>query len=196
MAALIHPLAFVEATEIGDGTRVWAFAQVMKGAIVGADCNIGGHAFIEGGALLGDRVTVKNQVMIWSGVTIEDDVFLGPGVIFTNDRRPRSPRMPEVAGRYRAPELWLGPTRVCRGASLGAGAIVLCDLTIGQFALVGAGAVVTRTVAPHALMVGNPARRAGWVCMCGAKLDEKLACTACKRNYRLSTDNDLVPRCY
>ena len=100
----VHPKALCESTEIGEGTRIWAFAHVMKGAKIGCHCNIGDAAFIESGAVLGDRVTIKNQVMVWDGVTIEDDVFVGPGVIFTNDMFPRSPRMPEIATRYENPD--------------------------------------------------------------------------------------------
>jgi UDP-2-acetamido-3-amino-2,3-dideoxy-glucuronate N-acetyltransferase len=179
LPALIHPQALCESNQIGDGTRVWAYAHVMPGAVVGRDCNIGDGAFIEGGAVVGDRVTIKNQVMLWSGVTICDDCFVGPGVIFTNDRTPRSPRMTSAAGRYRTTEAWRFPTIVEEGASLGAGAVVVCGITIGRHAMIGAGAVVTRDVAAHALVVGNPARPVGWVCRCGSRLNEELACDHC-----------------
>jgi acetyltransferase-like isoleucine patch superfamily enzyme len=146
----------------------------MKGAVVGRDCNIGDHAFIESGARIGDRVTVKNQAMVWDGVEIGDDVFVGPGVSFTNDMFPRSARMllPAVVARYHAQARWLVRTRVEQGASLGARSVVLPDLTIGAYAAVGAGAVVTRDVPSHALVVGTPAQLAGWVCRCGAPLKE------------------------
>jgi len=166
----IHPQALSESTEIGAGTRIWAFAHVMKGARVGSQCNIGDHAFIEGGAVLGDRVTVKNQVMVWEGVSVGDDVFLGPGMAFTNDRFPRSPRMdatPAVAARYGDKAAWLATTIVEKGASIGARAVIAPGLTIGAYAMVGAGSVVTADVAPHALVMGNPARQRGWVCCCG-----------------------------
>ncbi len=188
----VHPAAICEASEVGEGTRVWAFAHVLARAVVGRDCNIGGGAFIEGGARLGDRVTVKNQVMIWDGVTIEDDVFIGPGVIFTNDRYPRSQRMPEVTAKYSRRRNWLVPTRVCRGASIGAGAVILCGTTIGRCASVGAGAVVTRTVPDHRLVAGNPARSIGWACTCGTRLDEDLGCPQCGRCFILGEDA-LVP---
>jgi UDP-2-acetamido-3-amino-2,3-dideoxy-glucuronate N-acetyltransferase len=181
----VHPAAICEAAAVGDGTRVWAFAHVMKGATIGEDCNIGGGAFIESGAVLGNRVTVKNQVMVWDGVLIEDDVFLGPGVIFTNDKLPRSPRMAEIAHRYERPENWRSATRVLRGASLGAGAVILPGVTIGQFAMVAAGAVVTRDVLPHQLVQGNPARPCAWVCVCTARLREDGSCPQCGKTVRI-----------
>jgi acetyltransferase-like isoleucine patch superfamily enzyme len=167
----VHPLALCESAAVGAGTRIWAFAHVMKGAVVGRECNIGEHAFVEAGARIGDRVTIKNQAMVWDGVEIGDDVFVGPGACFTNDRVPRSPRMPlpAVARRYRGRQ-WLETSRVGRGASLGARSVVLAGVTIGAYAMVAAGAVVTRKVPAHALMAGTPARQAGWVCRCGARL--------------------------
>src|SRR5215471_16952076 len=122
VTVFVHPSAICESDEVGRGTRIWAFAHVMKGAVVGRDCNIGDHVFIESGARIGDRVTVKNQAMIWDGVEIEDDVFVGPGVCFTNDRFPRSPRMPQpaVVARYRDRAGWVVRTRVEHGASLAA----------------------------------------------------------------------------
>ncbi len=179
MGIFTHRLALCESEQVGDGTRVWAFAHVMSGAIVGRDCNIGDHAFIESGAKLGDRVTVKNGVLIWDGVTIGDDTFIGPGVLFTNDRTPRSPRMPEVAKRYASVANWLTPTTICRGASLGAGAVILPGVTIGEHAMVGAGAVVTRDVNAHEQVVGNPARVVGLVCACGGRLNDARQCLVC-----------------
>ncbi len=181
-AAFVHAHALCEG-EVGAESRVWAFAHVLRGAKVGRECNVGDHAFIEGGAVVGDRVTIKNQVMIWEGVTIEDDVFLGPGVMFTNDRFPRSGRMPAAMERYAHKENWLETTRVCRGASIGAGAIVVCGVTIGSFATIGAGALVTRDVPEHALMLGRPAKQAGWVCECGFKLPPDQRCTGCKKSF-------------
>lgn len=169
-----HRQALVESDEIGDGTRVWAFAHVMKGARVGRDCNIGDHAFIESGAVVGDRVTIKNQVQIWDKVVIGDDVFVGPGVVFTNDLVPR------VKFR-RGPGEWL-PTVVSGGASIGANATIVCGTVIGRNAFIGAGSVVTTDVANHALVVGNPARWVGWVCECGLRLDGELTCR-CGRTY-------------
>ncbi len=169
----VHPNALCEAKDVGEGTRVWAFAHVMDGARVGADCNIADHAFVESGAILGDRVTVKNGVLIWVGVTIGDDCFIGPGAKFTNDRFPRSGRanIPEIKARQENGS-WLVKTSVGRGASIGAGAVIGPGVAIGPWAMVGAGAVVTLDVEPHALVVGNPARAVGWVCRSGYRLEE------------------------
>jgi acetyltransferase-like isoleucine patch superfamily enzyme len=144
---------------------------VLPGARIGRDCNICDCAFVETGATLGDRVTVKNGTLVFSGVTCEDEVFLGPNVLFTNDLRPR-------AAIRRTSDALL-PTTVRRGASLGAGVVVVCGLEIGAHAFVAAGSVVTRDVPAHAFVAGNPARQKGWVCTCGERLDEELGCPAC-----------------
>lgn len=176
----VHPSSLCDATTVGRGTRLWAFSHIMDGAAVGEECNLGEHVFVEGGARLGDRVVVKNQVQIWQGVTIEQDVFVGPGVMFTNDRYPRSRHMPEVRERYRRSSCWLVPTLIRRGASIGAGTVILPGVTIGAYAMVGAGAVVTDDVPEHALVVGNPARIVGTVCVCGVPLGGRNACPACE----------------
>ena len=165
----VHPDGRCDSSTVGEGTRVWAFAHVLDGAVVGRNCNICDGAYVESGATVGDGVTVKNQVMIFEGVTIEDDVFLGPGVIFTNDLNPRA------FIKKHGTELL--PTRVERGATIGAGAVVVCGTVIGSFAFVGAGAVVVRDVAPHAFVVGNPGRAIGWACECGRRLPAGLTCT-------------------
>ena len=180
----IHPRAMCECADVGDGTRIWAFAHVMDGAAIGRHCNIGEHVFVENGVRIGSRVTVKNQVCIWNGVTIEDDAFIGPAVIFTNDRRPRSPRMPSVQQRYAHVENWLEPTRIQQGASLGAASIILCGNTVGPYAMVGAGSLVTRDVPAFAMVLGSPARVVGWVCRCGRRLGEALHCDACNQSFR------------
>jgi UDP-2-acetamido-3-amino-2,3-dideoxy-glucuronate N-acetyltransferase len=174
-APFVHPKGLCESREVGAGTRVWAFAHVMDGAVVGRDCNLCDHTFIEDGARLGDRVTVKNGVAVWRAVTVEDDVFLGPYATFTNDLRPRS-------GQRLAPDEFV-PTTVAQGATLGANTTVVCGIRVGRYAFVGAGAVVTRDVVDHALVVGNPARQVGWVCKCGLSLDADLVCV-CGRRYR------------
>lgn len=166
----IHPTALVETQQIGESSCIWAFSHLMTAVSVGANCNIGDHCFIESGVVVGDNVTIKNGNMIWEGVTLEDGVFVGPHVLFTNDRHPRSPRLPQAKMRYSSRE-WLLSTLVKRGASLGSGAIVLAGVTVGEFAMVGAGAVVTRDVPPYSLVIGSPARIAGWVCQCGQPLE-------------------------
>ena len=143
-----HPQALVESKTIGKGTRVWAFAHVLPKAVIGEDCNVCDHVFIENDVSVGSRVTIKCGVQLWDGVRLEDDVFVGPNVTFTNDPMPRSR---QYLGRY--PE-----TFVRKGASIGANATILPGITIGQGAMVGAGSVVTRSVPPHAVVVGNPAR--------------------------------------
>lgn len=176
----VHPDGRCESAAVGRGTRVWAFAHVLDGAVVGEDCNICDGAYVEFGARLGNRVTVKNQVMIFEGVTIEDDVFLGPGVIFTNDLNPRA------FIKKHGDELL--PTLVRRGATLGAGAVVVCGTTVGEFAFVAAGAVVTRDVPAHSFVVGSPARVIGWACDCGLRLPADLACS-CGRSWVLVGDS-------
>lgn len=175
-----HPHALVETPYVGEGTRVWAFAHVMPGAVVGAHCNLGDHCFVESGAHVGDRVTVKNGVSVWRGVWIDDDAFIGPGVAFTNDRRPRA--------FIRVPEGELLTTRVGRGATLGARSTILCGLEIGEYAFVAASATVTRDVPAHALMMGTPARQCGWVCRCAHKLEAASSgqwfCPVCELSYR------------
>jgi acetyltransferase-like isoleucine patch superfamily enzyme len=153
----------------------------MKHVSIGVNCNIGDHCFIESGAVIGNNVTIKNANMIWEGVTLEDGVFVGPHVFFTNDLYPRSQRLPQAKKRYDGGG-WLLPTIVRSGASLGAGAILLAGLTIGEFAMVGAGAVVTGDVPPYTLVIGNPARARGWVCQCGRPLefrDGNARCEGC-----------------
>jgi UDP-2-acetamido-3-amino-2,3-dideoxy-glucuronate N-acetyltransferase len=144
----VHANALLESPKVGAGTRVWAFAHVLPGAVIGRDCNICDQVFIENDVVVGDRVTIKCGIQLWDGVRLEDDVFLGPNVTFTNDRYPRSGHQPT---RY--PE-----TFVKRGASIGANATILPGLTIGPGSMIGAGSVVTRNVPPNAIVVGNPAR--------------------------------------
>jgi UDP-2-acetamido-3-amino-2,3-dideoxy-glucuronate N-acetyltransferase len=165
----VHPLGLCESDSVGAGTRIWAWAHVLPGAVIGPDCNICDHAYVEGGVRLGARVTVKNAVLLFDMVDVADDVFLGPNVVFTNDLRPR-------AHVKRGRDAFL-PTFVGPGATIGAGSTIVCGTTIGPYAFVAAGSVVTRDVPPHAFAAGNPARRKGWVCACGAPLDTTLTCT-------------------
>lgn len=157
-----HPSAVVdEGATLGEGTKVWHFCHVMPGAVVGRRCSFGQNCFVGNRVRLGDNVRVQNNVSLYDGVTLEDDVFVGPSAVFTNVVNPRSafPRKDE----YR-------DTRVGRGASIGANATVVCGVTIGAYAFIGAGAAVASDVQPHALVVGVPARWAGWACRCGERL--------------------------
>ena len=148
----VHPQGVLESSQVGPGTRVWAFAHVLPGARIGRDGNICDHVFIENDVVLGDRVTVKCGVQLWDGVVVEDDVFIGPNATFTNDPCPRSKVRPAEFSR----------TLLRRGCSVGANATILAGMTVGPHALVGAGAVVTRDVPAHAIVAGNPARIIGY----------------------------------
>lgn len=158
----VHPSAIVEeGASVGADTRVWHHGHVRSGAVIGAGCTLGKNVFVDAGAVVGDRVKIQNNVSIYAGVTLEDEVFVGPSAVFTNDLRPRAV----------GPSWELVPTLVRRGASIGANATIVCGTEIGAWAMVAAGSVVTRTVPDHALVRGNPARIAGWVCRCGDVVD-------------------------
>ena len=175
--ALVHP-----DTLIGEGSRVWANANVMSGAVIGEHCNICDCCYVEGGAVIGNHVSLKNGVAVFDGVTLQDDVFVGAGVAFINDRNPRSHRS----------DAWvLEKTLVKKGATIGANATVMCGVTIGTYAVVGAGCVVIKDVPDCAIVVGNPARRVGWACRCGRTLNDELKC-ACGASYQMS-NNTIVP---
>lgn len=153
MKPFVHPQGLCESPHVGAGTRVWAFAHVLPGAHIGADCNVCDHVFIENDVVVGDRVTIKCGVQLWDGLRVGNDVFIGPNATFTNDRFPRSKAYPEAFAQ----------TRLEDHVSIGAGAVLLPGITIGRNAMVGAGAVVTRSVPPNAIVVGNPARIVGYV---------------------------------
>jgi UDP-2-acetamido-3-amino-2,3-dideoxy-glucuronate N-acetyltransferase len=156
--AVVHPTAEVEAgAVIGAGTKVWRRAHIRTGAVIGAGCQLGANVFVDAHVQLGDRVKIQNNVSVYEGVLLEDEAFVGPAAVFTNDLNPRA-----------TGDWILTPTYVRRGASVGANATIVCGNELGEHSLVAAGAVVTRSVAPHQLVVGNPARPAGWVCRCGA----------------------------
>jgi UDP-2-acetamido-3-amino-2,3-dideoxy-glucuronate N-acetyltransferase len=170
-----HATAVVESEAIGEGTKIWHFAHVREGSKIGKNCNIGKSVYIDTGAEIGDNVKIQNFVSVYKGVTIEDDVFIGPAATFTNDLFPRA-------------FIWdsehVIPTRVCRGASIGANATLICGITIGDYAMIGAGCVVAEDVPSHALVLGNPARLLGWVCRCGRRAREVVSDREASTVYR------------
>lgn len=174
-----HETAIVESQQIGEGTRIWAYAHVLDGAHIGCNSQIGDHTFVEGGAVIGDNVTIKNQVCIWDGVTIEQGAFIGPRVTFTNDVNPRSPRMESARERYSNRENWLVETHVGPGCAIGASATIRAGVTLGPYSMVGAAALVTKDVAPFSLVFGVPARHVADVCQCGQQLDKSYLSSTC-----------------
>jgi len=175
----MHNRAIVETENIGKDTRIWANAHVMENVSIGERCNVGEGSFIESGVVIGNDVVIKNNISIWHGVTIEDGAFLGPNVVFTNELEPRATFPKEVAR-----------TLVKKGASLGANVTVVANRVIGEYAMIGAGSVVTRDVPPHRLVYGNPARIHGWVCICGRKLNfiKGDAKCICKREFEVKNE--------
>jgi UDP-2-acetamido-3-amino-2,3-dideoxy-glucuronate N-acetyltransferase len=175
----VHQSSFVdEGAVIGDGTKIWHFCHVMDGAEIGERCNLGQNVVVMTGARLANNVKVQNNVSIYAGVILEDDTFCGPSCVFTNVQTPRS----HVSRREEYTE-----TRVRRGATIGANATIVCGVTLGEYSLIGAGAVVTKDVPPQALIVGVPGRQAGWVCRCGVPLaltDGAGKCGRCGTSYR------------
>ena len=160
----IHQLADVQSDNIGAGTNVWQFCVILKNASIGKNCNINAQVFIENDVVIGDNVTVKSGVQIWDGITIEDNVFVGPNVTFTNDKRPRSKQYPESFAK----------TTVKKGASIGANSTILAGNVIEEYAMIGAGSVVTRSIGKNELWLGNPARHVGYVTNSGNILDMDL----------------------
>ena len=185
----VHESSYVDdGCEIGDGTKIWHFCHLMTGARIGERCNIGQNVVISPRVTIGNNVKIQNNVSIYTGVILEDDVFCGPSMVFTNVVNPRS----HVSRKdeYR-------DTLVRRGASIGANATVVCGHTIGEYAFIGAGAVVTKDVPDYALIVGNPGRIAGWMCQCGVKLaagaqaPQQATCSACGLSYARSSSGTL-----
>lgn len=174
MSIFIHPTAEVsDQAKIGDGTKIWNLAQVREDSVIGENCIISKNVYIDTKAVLGNRVKVQNNVNVYHGVEVEDDVFLGPSMTFTNDFYPRAFN-----------EDWeITNTYVKKGASIGANATIVCGVTIGEYAMVGSGSVVTKDVPAYALVVGNPAKQIGWVCKCGRRLEGKF-CPVC--GYKIS----------
>lgn len=183
---MIHPTADVSPeARIGPGTRIWHEAQVREGAVLGAECNVGKGVYIDRGVIVGDRVKIQNRASLYRGVTVEDGVYIGPHVSFGNDRYPRAVN-PDGSPQTDA-DWELAPTLVREGVSIGASAVILPGVTIGRWAMVGAGAVVTRDVPEHTLALGNPARVVGRVCVCGRPLGQEgegWRCPGCRRIYR------------
>ncbi len=179
MTVYLHPTALVDdGAEIGPGTKIWHFCHVMSGARLGAGVVLGQNGYVGGAAVIGDGCRIQNNVSIYDGVILEEEVFVGPSVVFTNVRNPRA--HVERKGEYDI-------TRIGRRATLGANSTVVCGATVGAYAFIAAGAVITRDVLPHALMAGAPARRIGWACACGEVLpkgEAPLVCGRCGASYR------------
>jgi UDP-2-acetamido-3-amino-2,3-dideoxy-glucuronate N-acetyltransferase len=202
-SARVHPTALVEdGVTIGPGTAVWQRASIREGAVLGADCVVGRDAFVDVDVHIGDRVKIQNAALVYHGVTVEDGVFIGPNAILTNDRYPRAIT---TAGELARAEDWtVSPIVLRSGSSIGAGAVVVAGVEVGGFAMIGAGAIVTRDVPSHALVVGNPARRIGWVCDCGRRLvaddgtgasaapSGTLSCPACGRTFVYVPDDEAL----
>lgn len=184
MAFFKHESAVIDpGAVIGDRSKVWHFTHVAGGARIGEDCVLGQGVYVAPTVVLGRGVKVQNNVSLYDGVTIEDHAFLGPSMVFTNVINPRSEI--ERKREYQ-------PTRVARGASIGANATILCGITVGEYSLIGAGSVVTANVPPFALVVGVPGRQIGWICRCGVRLDIEggaAYCAACERGYRIEGES-------
>lgn len=177
----IHPSANVsDVSSIGEGTKVWINVQIREHAQIGSACIISKDVYIDHAVKIGNRCKIQNSVSVYNGVTIEDEVFVGPNVAFTNDKVPRA---------FNA-EWKITPTLVQRGASIGANATVVCGIVIGQYAMIAAGSVVTRTVPSHALVMGNPARVIAYVCECGHRLDDRGYCDTCGKTTELRTSEE------
>lgn len=176
MSFFKHEKSIVDSNNIGEGTKIWEFAHVLPGAVIGKNCNVCAHTFIENDVIIGNNVTIKCGVYLWDGIRLEDNVFVGPNATFTNDLRPRSKQYP-IKFENTVIEEW---------ASIGANATILAGNTIGKYAMVGAGSVVTKSIPNNTLWYGNPAVFMAYICDCGAKLDDNLNCTMCNKSYFLN----------
>lgn len=176
----IHPTADVQTVNIGQDTFVWQYTIILPRAVIGSNCNINALCFVENDVVIGNNVTVKCGVHLWDGITIEDDVHIGPAVAFTNDLYPRS-KHPFSISR----------TTIRKGASVGANSTIIPGITIGEYALIGAGSVVTKNIPANTIWVGNPARQTGYVCNCGNKLDISMHCSHCGSDYMLNHDGQV-----
>jgi acetyltransferase-like isoleucine patch superfamily enzyme len=175
MSYYAHPTAIIESQAIGDGSKIWHFAHVRSGSKIGKNCNIGKSVYIDAGAQIGDNVKIQNFVSVYRGVIIEDDVFVGPSATFTNDLYPRA----FIWGEEK-----VAPTIIAKGASIGANATLVCGISVGEYAMIGAGSVVAKDVPPFALFFGNPAEFRGWVCNCGKKLQNIARDNSSKTTYQ------------
>ncbi len=176
-----HESSYIdEGAVIGKNTKIWHFCHIMSGAKIGDSCNIGQNVNIAPDVIVGNGVKIQNNVSLYSGVILKDYVFCGPSCVFTNDLTPRA-KFPKGPNNYKK-------TLVNEGASIGANSTIVCGTTIGKWALIGAGAVVTKDVKDYALMAGVPAKRIAWVCVCGNKLDDSLVCGECNRKYFKNND--------
>ncbi len=176
MDYFVHDSAYIDDNcQIGPGTKIWHFCHVMTGAVIGSDCNIGQNVVVGPGVTIGNQCKIQNNVSVYPGVTLEDGVFCGPSMVFTNVYNPRAEirKMDQVR-----------TTLVKKGATLGANCTIVCGVTIGRYAFIGAGAVVNKDIPDHALVAGNPAKRIGYVCACGETLGEDLRCSACEKKYQ------------
>ena len=185
----VHESAYVDLPcTIGNGSQIWHFSHVMQDVVIGEKCKIGQNVFIAAGVKIGQNVKIQNNVSIYSGVTLENDVFCGPSCVFTNINTPRSAFPRNTKDDYLV-------TLIKLGATIGANATVVCGHTIGRYAFIGAGATVTKDVPDYALVYGNPAKQAGWMCECGAKLEDFVkttVCKACNREYQYCGENQII----
>ncbi len=176
MSYFVHESSFIDDNvKIGDDTKIWHFCHLQKGAVIGENCSFGQNVNVSNNVRIGNGVKIQNNVSIYEGVELEDYVFCGPSMVFTNDLVPRS-KYPKGSAAFKK-------TLVKQGASIGANATIICGNNIGRYALVAAGAVVTKDVSDYALMAGVPAKRIGWVCECGEILSDDLICSKCKKEY-------------
>lgn len=187
MNYFVHESSYIDDNvSIGNGTRIWHFCHIQKGSIIGENCSFGQNVNVSNNVKIGNNVKVQNNVSIYEGVELEAYVFCGPSMVFTNDLTPRS--------KYPKGSLGYKKTLVKEGATIGANATIVCGHTIGKWALIGSGAVVTNDVPDYALMVGVPARQVGWVCECGELLDNTFSCTTCYRKYEINDEKFLIEK--